>query len=357
MRNLLTTTGILFLCFNTAFIQTALGQNEQVNTQRDITANFRSAQSLYKSGDYEKALERIEKVEALFDREDESTTDLKIKILLGLKRYAQAEKELDKMERQRPSRLDRFRQDMASYREQINAGLGKGKTETVKAGDLEATITVIPDDDEYEDVEVEFGPDSDEGEAIEYEEESSINNLEPIRLRGTVNSSTDYFDENGESTIGVAAAYNRTRNVVPGKEITTVRRTDKGANWGEVVSVDVDQKDGKGKTGLTVETAEDGTLSGAYYRDGKVIDRFEKVQSHAINTVMTQEGQQTNDQSKAAFFMFMDFYTPILSDDQKGTDLRKLAYYTVVSVRDFRFNLLHYRLFKRNGDILEEFAN
>ena len=348
MRNLQIATGILCFCLNTVCIQTAQGQTEyeRISVQNRITANFRSAREHYENGDYEKALESIERVEELFDREDEGTTDLKIKILLKLKRYAEAEKELNKMEGQRPSRLDRFREDMADYRKQIDAALSKRNAP--KDPDLEEEIVVDMDVEITEETEIEL---------IDFGEETPVENLEPIIKSGTVTSDFDFLDENGKTVYDSRTApFLRTFNTVPGKEITTIRRVDNGTGWGAVVSIEVEQKDGKPKTGLTVKEAEDGTLSLAYYREGKVVERFENVEAHPINSFLTEEGEQTYDESKAAGYLHVDFFTPVLSGDDVDKDLRDLALYTVIAIKDEDLNLVQYLLIKGKELTLEEFS-
>lgn len=123
---------ILSLFVTLLFCCSTFAQDSGVmSIQNQIRVNNKAAEKYYQNKEYEKAFERIKKVEKLFAGEgivNEGVVNFKVKILIGLKRYSEARSELTRMEGLRPSRLKHLREDMALHKEIIDTELEKQKS-------------------------------------------------------------------------------------------------------------------------------------------------------------------------------------------------------------------------------------
>tara|TARA_B110000211_G_C14063635_1_gene546713 strand:- start:204 stop:1169 length:966 start_codon:yes stop_codon:yes gene_type:complete len=115
------TTLILFLLI----AQVSLGQIDNV-TKNKIKVMYLSAENYYKSNEYTKTLNEINKIESLSKGLKLATAqNLKVKSLIGLNRFKEAQKELEVLYNLNPN--SDILTDIAQYSSKIDEGINKAR--------------------------------------------------------------------------------------------------------------------------------------------------------------------------------------------------------------------------------------
>lgn len=132
----------IFLLFTILMTQFTFGQSLDNATINKIKAKFYGAEASFDKKDYRNALEKIEEIEVLGNGIILPTAqNLKVKVLIGLKDFSKAKKELEKLQNLNLS--EDIIKDIASYSDNIDNGIMRIEKDRIERMEREKKNEII----------------------------------------------------------------------------------------------------------------------------------------------------------------------------------------------------------------------